>query len=191
MIEQLRQYLAALKIKYIPINGFIPASVVLPIFWFNNEYFILFSKRAETVTYHKGQISFPGGRYENGDASALDTALREFDEELGIQRKDIVILGQLDDCITTVSSYVISVFVGLIPYPYNFKIATDEIERIFKVPVSLLLDKKYQFEKPEILSSRVRPVFRFGDQVIWGATARILTQFLGIWEELSNLTKQC
>jgi len=190
MIEQLRQHFAALTKKCISDASRTPSAVILPVYYFRDEYYILFIKRTETVRDHKGQISFPGGRYETPDKTMLHTALRECTEEIGVPADKIDILGELDECATSSSNYIISAYAGLIPYPYDFKIDRDEIDRIIKVPVAVLLDKKYQRANPEILAGQIPPVYRYGNEVIWGATAQILNQFLGIWVDVNSKLKK-
>ncbi len=164
----------------------VPAGVVLPLFFKNNNWWILFIKRTETVKYHKGQISFPGGRREPVDKTMLDTALRELNEEIGVVPEKVEILGELDDSFTVTSNYLISTFVGIIPYPYDFKIDPREIAYTFEVPVSALLTESF-FREEMRDTGAVNSVvyfYDYEDKVIWGATARILKQFLDIWKSL-------
>lgn len=156
----------------------IPAAVLLPIFTRDGEDHILFTKRTETVDAHKGQISFPGGRQEPGE-DLLHTALREAHEEIGLDPKVVEILGELDQEKTYVSNFVISSFVGHIPYPYPFKVNRREVQALIKVPVSALLDKKNYREEIETAGDkRYRAYFfHYENEVIWGATARILKRF--------------
>ncbi len=105
-----------------------------------SEYRILFTKRTDTVDAHKGQISFPGGKIEDEDASPLETALREVDEEIGLSRKDVTVLGQMDDARTLSSNYIVHPFVGLIPYPYDFKTSVPGSQReLIEVPFHVFL----------------------------------------------------
>ena len=161
-----------------------PSAVILPVFFKDGEYYILFIKRAQTVKDHKGQISFPGGRRELEDETMLDTALRECEEEIGLPRDKVEIIGALDDCVTLITRYLIATFVGLIPYPYDFKLDRNEIESIIEIPISALYRVKTGPEKTETGS----PEFRYNGEVIWGATGIILSQLLDIWSEINMST---
>ena len=129
---------------------------------------------------HKGQLSFPGGAWDKGDEDLLATAFRESFEEIGLRPEDIELLGELDDVETLVSNFVITPFVAAIPYPYEFKINQREVEELVEVPLSVFLDQNNFSE--ELLQGKGETVvsysYRYKDHVIWGATARILKQFL-------------
>ena len=187
MKEELRQFLYQRYVKHISGTKRVPAAVVLPLFLKNGEYWILFIKRTETVKYHKGQISFPGGRRETKDLNLRDTALRELHEEIGVPPDNVELLGELDNCVTVTSNYLISTFVGVIPYPFNFKPDPKEIAFIIEIPVSALLDKSCLREEVSKSGKTENTVYYFNyeDKVIWGATARILKQFLEIWSLIS------
>lgn len=159
-----------------------PAAVLLPLYEKGGEYYILFTKRTEKMQYHKGQISFPGGARHEEDQSLEDTALRETFEEIGVYPQDVEILGQLDSMATISSSFLIAPFVGLIPYPYKFVINPDEIEELVEVPISSLLDKNNYREELQIHQGKSYWVYfyQYQGKVIWGATARILKQFLDL-----------
>jgi 8-oxo-dGTP pyrophosphatase MutT (NUDIX family) len=111
-----------------------PAAVLIPILKDEGEYKILFTKRTNRVDAHKGQISFPGGRVDREDPSVEVTALREAEEEIGLKRTDVELLGRLDDASTIVSNYTVHPFVGLIPYPYPFVLSPEEVDRMLLVP---------------------------------------------------------
>lgn len=160
-----------------------PSAVLVPIFYKQGEYYILFTQRTETVKVHKGQISFPGGAREKKDETLFDTALRECTEEIGLAAEAVELLGEMDDFLTVGSNYVISPFVAAIPWPYQFETDPVEVARIIEVPISALLAKDCRREGTEILDDRVITAYfyHYREHVIWGATARILNRFLGIW----------
>ncbi|MCX6012475.1 MAG: CoA pyrophosphatase [Chloroflexi bacterium] len=157
------------------------AGVLIPLFIKDGEYHILLTKRTDRVKYHKSEISFPGGVYEPGDGGLMNTALRETFEEIGVLPSDIEILGEVDD-LATISNYAITPYVGIIPYPYSFKLSKFEIEKLIEVPIRALLDKNNVSK--ELLDYNgnpfVSPVYDFEENRIWGATARILNQFLNL-----------
>ena len=160
----------------------VPAAVLLPLYHKEGEYYILFTKRTEKVEYHKGQICFPGGARHPEDRSLADTALRETFEEIGVRPEDVEILGELDDMATITTNFLITPFVALIPYPYEFVVSSDEIEELIEVPIAALLDKGCYHEEFHVHQGRPHwgCSYRYKDEVIWGATARILKQFLDL-----------
>jgi 8-oxo-dGTP pyrophosphatase MutT (NUDIX family) len=161
----------------------IQAAVLIPLFNENGEYKILFTKRTDTVENHKGQISFPGGTVEKGDSTLLETALREAHEEIGLLQRDVEILGQIDDATTVVSNFIVHPFVGLIPYPYHFRINSVEVERLIQVPFNIFLsdDPKYKRNSAQFEGiTYSTPAYLYHGDLIWGATARILENFMGI-----------
>jgi len=148
------------------------SAVLMPIFHNQGQYHVLFTERSDEVVFHKGQVCFPGGTQEASDSSLLQTALREAEEEIGLEAKDIEILGELDDMLTFVTNYVISPFVAFIPHPHSLKTNGREVKGAFSVPLSFLMDEA-NF-KPESYS------YEYEGHIIWGATARILRQFINL-----------
>jgi 8-oxo-dGTP pyrophosphatase MutT (NUDIX family) len=160
----------------------VPSAVLLLLFQIEKAYHILFTKRSNKVAFHKGEVSFPGGAVDPGDCDLLHTALRESNEEVGIKSDDVRILGRLDDMLTTTTGFVITPYVGVIPYPYPFQVNSDEIAKLIFVPLQML-EERFRCDKPAGNSgkdSSSDPSFHYQDDVIWGATARILRQFMDL-----------
>lgn len=157
-----------------------PAAILLPVFKKGGKYHLLFTKRTEAVEYHKGQICFPGGAQNKGDVDPKQTALRETYEEIGVRPEDVEILGMLDKMGTVTSNFLITPFVGIIPYPYKFKINKDEIEELIGIPLSALANKKNYREDTYVIDgvACTGSIFEYKGKTIWGATARILKQFI-------------
>ena len=188
----MKQTLAQRQKSHIVDTSRVPSAVLIPIYYKQGEYHILFTKRTEKVKHHKGQISFPGGAYEEKDGTLLNTALRECAEEIGLPAEAVEPLGELDDFLTISSSYIISPFVSVIPWPYPLKVDPKEVEEIVEVPISALLDKSYLRRGTDTLEGQVITTYfyHYHEKVIWGATARILNQFLDIWTEVMNETSE-
>ncbi len=188
MIHRLKELLSRRQKQHIDNASLVPAAVLVPIYCKRGQYHILLTKRTETVKTHKGQISFPGGVYEEQDRTLVNTALRESTEEIGLMAEDAEILGELDDGISIESNYSISPFVGLIPWPYQFKLNEEETEEIIEVPISILLDKNYSRQKIKTLDGKEVTSYSYNYQgkIIWGATARILNQFLDIFAQATQ-----
>jgi len=184
--EELEKILVQRKKRYINDTGRIPSAVLVPLYEKHGHHYIVFVRRTETVKDHKGQISFPGGARDNSDRTLLHTALRESREEIGLKTKDIEVLGELDDELTTTSNYIVTPFVAMIPWPYRFKKNKEEVAEIIDAPVEALMEKGRRKEASEI--SDGRPIesytYNYRGTVIWGATARILKKLLDIIGEI-------
>ncbi len=181
LIQQLRNILSSRRRKVINHLPFSHAAVLVPLFQKDGECHLLFTKRSHQVKYHKGEISFPGGVVDEEDRELVHTALREAYEEIGLQEKDVQIIGMLDD-IVTVTEFIVTPIVGFFPYPYLFRVSPVEIAELIEVPIPLLL-KRDSFSEREIFRMGRKEwvyAYQYGDHIIWGATARILKQFLDL-----------
>ena len=156
----------------------IPAGVLVLLFDKNGEYWVILNKRTQKVEHHKGEICFPGGRKDRLDKDLTETALRETWEEMGISPGSISVLGVLGKTETT-TGYQITPTVGLISYPYQFNIQNDEVEEIIEMPLSTLFSDDSKRDEAKILEGEVimQPAFHYEDNMIFGATARILNSF--------------
>src|SRR5512136_551526 len=133
MITRLKALLAARPVRRVTNPDRISSAVLIPVYWRENEFYLAFIQRTNRVSTHKGQISFPGGSRDPQDESLADTALRECAEEIGVAPESVELIGELDDFPTHVSHYIISPFVGVIPWPYPFKTDAWETEEIIEV----------------------------------------------------------
>ena len=167
------------------------AAVLVPLFWKAERLHLLFTKRTDTVSTHKGQISFPGGRREPADENLLQTALRESWEEIGLRPDDVRVLGALDDTVT-LKNVRITPYVGLIPADYTFAVHPDEVAYLIEVPVAEFLDPdRLRAEDLPHPDGHTRTVYFYdvGEEVIWGATARIVKEWLDAMETLRRQGK--
>jgi 8-oxo-dGTP pyrophosphatase MutT (NUDIX family) len=182
MLKKLKKALSRRQKQGITDAGRIPSAVLLPVYCKQGQYHLLFTRRTETVKYHKGQISFPGGAYERADDTLFDTALREGAEEIGLAADGVELLGELDDTVTSTSSYIISPFVVAIPWPYSLKVNRSEIDEIIEVPIPALMDENCLRRGTELIDGKevTSYFYNYRGKVIWGATARILHQFLQV-----------
>ena len=155
------------------------AAVLIPIVG-EPEPTLLFTVRTETLPSHKGQISFPGGSIDPDDASAEDAALREAQEELGIDPNVVRVLGRLDSVPTFVSGYVIHPIVGWIDELPELTPSSAEVAAVLQVPLAELSDD-IRAEPGTAHGGRTYPTesWVWQDRVIWGATARVIRLFLG------------
>ena len=155
--------------------------MLIPIFYKNGEPYLLLTLRTETVASHKGQISFPGGTRDDGDRDLLTTALRETFEEVGIRPEDVEVLGELDDLLA-VTNFVVTPFVGVFPYPYDFKVSTEEIAELIEIPLSFFADPRNRRVEERLYRGRMVTVYfyDYGKYTVWGVTARILKGFVDL-----------
>ncbi|HMK76121.1 MAG TPA: CoA pyrophosphatase [Thermodesulfobacteriota bacterium] len=180
-IDHIRTTLSSRQRTVIEHLPFSHAAVLVPLFKKGENCYLLFTKRSDEVKYHKGEISFPGGVVDEDDLELINTALREAHEEIGLRESDVQIIGILDD-IVTITEFIVTPIVGLFPYPYPFKVSEKEISELIEVPLSHLLDGN-SFGEREIFRGGQKELvytYQYGKHTIWGATARILKQFLDL-----------
>jgi 8-oxo-dGTP pyrophosphatase MutT (NUDIX family) len=185
-LDRLRETLARrVRVEVDAGPPLIRAGVLVPLLPGGDGIELLFTRRTETVLTHKGQISFPGGQREEGDDTLVETALRETSEEIGLEPHSVDVLGELDDVFTAVSGFVITPVVGWISEdPGPLRVAPTEVERLIRVPLRRLLDPDVHTSEDRVFNGESHTIhyFRVGDDVIWGATGRILHQFLNVWQ---------
>jgi 8-oxo-dGTP pyrophosphatase MutT (NUDIX family) len=160
-----------------------PAAVLVPLYQAGGAWHVLFTQRTYLVETHKGQVSFPGGRVDPEDVDAVATALREAEEEIGLKREDVTVLGQLDELLT-VTQYRITPIVGVFPWPYPFVLSEAELSAVFGVPLAWLADPQnleIRYREPMVSGPKV-PVYylHYENYIIWGATARMLMNLLDV-----------
>ena len=155
------------------------AAVLLVVVHAAGEAALLFEKRSRTVERHRGQISLPGGAVEPGE-TLLQAALRETSEEIGVRAHDIRVLGELGDEEAVVSGFALTPFVATIPYPYALKVSRAEVEAVIEVPIRVLLDPRNVRTETWDRGGTPRLVhfYAVGDELVWGATGRVVAQFL-------------
>jgi 8-oxo-dGTP pyrophosphatase MutT (NUDIX family) len=164
------------------VDGSVPAAVLLPLFEADGEASIVLIKRPETMASHRGEIAFPGGKFEAGvDADLRATALREAHEEIGLVPGDVEIVSRLDGIGTVATRFTIAPFVGFLPGRPELRPSPSEVVRVLEVPLSELLDPDVYREERWDTHTMDFDVhfFDLDDETVWGATARILTDFLG------------
>ncbi|PYN82091.1 MAG: CoA pyrophosphatase [Candidatus Rokuibacteriota bacterium] len=181
LVALTRTRLAGRERRVVPPGPLVRAAVLVPLVD-RGEPHLVFAKRTETVGAHRGQISFPGGTVDPGDASFLEAALRECEEEIGLPRAAVEPLGALDDTETFATHFVITPWIGVVRTPVAWRPDGEEIERVIEVPFAALFGpgglRVEEWERNGV----VRPVYFFdyrGD-TIWGATARIVKHYLDL-----------
>jgi 8-oxo-dGTP pyrophosphatase MutT (NUDIX family) len=153
------------------------AAVLVPIVQRPEGLTVLLTQRTAHLNKHPGQISFPGGSAEELDSSPIETALRETEEEIGLARRHVEIIGVLPDHITA-SSYLVTPVVGLLTPPFELIAESNEVAEIFEVPLGFLMNganhQRMSFELPEGAGRRSFYAMPFERFFIWGATAGML-----------------
>lgn len=157
-------------------NSIKHSSVLLLLFSEDDDLYVILTKRPEHMKHHAGQIALPGGRIEKGE-TALETALRETWEEIGISSDKIEILGSLSELYVQVSRFQIHPFVGWLNKIPEFVINKNEVEKTIYFPLKLITDSFNEVELNTISGHLKVPCVLFDGEIIWGATAMILSEF--------------
>lgn len=157
-----------------------PAAILMPLLVQEGRWHLLFTHRSENLVEHRGQISFPGGAWEKNDPNMQFTALRETREEIGIAPKDVEVYGDLG-VMPIVTGYMVSMFVGQIPWPYPLTPNPDEVESAFICPLLWLADPDHRTIKYRSYAGREFPIIffdQFEGYTLWGATAQMTINLL-------------
>lgn len=167
------------SVKYfIPPDNIVLSAVLILLFPIREDIHFFLTKRTDTVQYHKGQISLPGGAKEEGE-ELIGTALRETDEEIGISPDSIQIIGQLTPLLVPVTGFQIHPFIGF--SEHKPETATDpmEVESVFSVSIhSLVHQKTHQLEERTLRGHLYQvPYYHLNNKKVWGATSMILSEF--------------
>ena len=160
--------------QFFPENP-VPAAVLVPLIDRSEGLSILLTRRASNLKNHAGQISFPGGRIESYDADPRSAALREAEEEIGLSRSQVEVLGYLPDHLV-ISGFRITPVVGLVSAQCALALDATEVDEVFEVPLSFVLDARNHVQRVRHFEGEDIPFtdFPFGPHNIWGATAGML-----------------
>lgn len=178
--DRIRHLLAHTAARTLDINGFRHAAVLVPFIQRGGNVSLLFTLRSHKLPLHAGQISFPGGQPEHGEEHAREIALRESQEELGIDPAAVAVLGHLDD-VATPSGFLITPVVGWLHEPAPFRPDTREVDEFFEVALAELEDPAC-FHDAGVAEHDGRsyhlPEYHVAGRVVWGATARMVADLL-------------
>lgn len=167
-----------------PMRPLKPAAVLVPLVDRADGFTVLFTRRTAHLAHHAGQISFPGGHIEADDGSAETTALRETEEEVGLHRSSVAVIGHLDTYITR-TGFVIVPVVAVIDPPFDLAPDPHEVAEVFEVPLAFLLDPDNHHRCSAEFEGQTRHFYAmpFGQYFIWGATAGMLVNLCQILSE--------
>ena len=156
-----------------------PAAVLIPLIERPTGYTVLLTQRTAHLAHHPGQISFPGGRVEAEDTGPIDTALREAEEEIGLQRQHVVEIAGFLDLYQTVTGFLITPVVGFVTPPFTLTLDAFEVAEAFEVPLTFILEPKHHERHSMMYKGQQRSfyVIPFENRYIWGATAAMLVGF--------------
>jgi 8-oxo-dGTP pyrophosphatase MutT (NUDIX family) len=176
--EELRKRLGARASRDLGQTGLRHSAVMMLIMNKGGAPFVVLTRRTDTVSAHKGQVSFPGGAVDAEDGDFLSAAYRETAEEIGVDRDAIEYIGQFDDYIS-ISGYHVTCFIGAVEYPCRYTPDSRETESVFEAPLSMFVNQ--DFDRTEIVNylGKEYRIFYYLHEgyLIWGLTARILTDF--------------
>ncbi len=169
----------------VPVTVLREAAVLVPIVERPEGLTMMLTQRTDHLDHHPGQISFPGGHIEDDDASPEDAALREAEEEVGLERTHVEIIGRLDQYVTR-TGFSITPIVGLIDPSHSVSADEFEVADIFEVPLAFLLDANNHRRDSRIYKGTKREFYAmpFGDYYIWGATAGMIRNLYDVLIEV-------
>jgi len=157
-----------------------PAAVIIPLLQNEGDWHVLLTHRSQELVEHRGQVAFPGGARERRDDDLQETALREMYEEIGVAPQDVQVFGHLGD-LPVITGYMVRLFVGQIPWPYDLKINPAEVETVFIVPLKWLADPSHRSVQYRSYAGREFPVIfydLFKGHQLWGASAEMTLELL-------------
>jgi len=164
-----------------PATALTAAAVLVPLVMRPEGLAVLLTQRTQHLAAHAGQISFPGGRQEESDAGSVDAALRETEEEVGLPRDHIEVVGRLDTYITS-TGFEVTPVVGLVRTPYPTRLDPFEVVEIFEVPLAFIIDPANRQRQSREFNGRRRTfyVVPYENRYIWGATAGMLVNLVEV-----------
>lgn len=176
--KHIKEQLSSREKRIIDYPEYRKAAVMILFMENNGSPHVLLTQRTDRVSTHKGQVSFPGGGYDSTDRDFLETALRETKEEVGINPESIELLGEFDEYMS-ISGFHVHVFAGALNMVQEYNMCRDEIDCILEVPFSLFCREKYSSHEQIHFNGMDYELYyyNYGSSVIWGMTARILTDF--------------
>ena len=156
------------------------AAVIIPMLESDGHWHVLLTQRSQELVEHRGQVAYPGGAREHQDENLQVTALREMYEEVGVIPRDVTVFGHLGD-MPIITGYMVRLFVGQIPWPYDLEINYNEVESAFIVPVKWLADPDHRTIQYRSYAGREIPVIffdHFEGYQLWGASAEMTLALL-------------
>ena len=156
------------------------AAVIIPMLESDGHWHVLLTQRSQELVEHRGQVAYPGGAREHQDENLQVTALREMYEEVGVNPRDVTVFGHLGD-MPIITGYMVRLFVGQIPWPYDLEINYNEVESAFIVPLKWLADPDHRTIQYRSYAGREIPVIffdHFEGYQLWGASAEMTLALL-------------
>ena len=165
--------------KFKPPAPWKPASVLVPVVIHPSETSVLMTRRTDGLLDHAGQVSFPGGSREAMDQDTVETALRETEEEIGLQRRYVETIGFLEGCLT-ITGFAVTPVVGLVIPEFRLSPDPQEVAEVFQVPLAYLRDPANRQRRQRLVGDQLVEYYQFEHRghVIWGATARMLVDLI-------------
>ena len=171
----------AIKEPQRPSVGYKKAAVLIPFVCDNGKWSLLYTLRSENLNKHSGQVSFPGGAMDPTDHSIIRTALRESNEEIGLQSDSIKIIGQMPDFLTN-TDFIITPIVVSLDWPINLNISKNEVSKVFTIPVQWLRNQENWEERlythPSGWHGSVIFYKHYDGELLWGISAKITVELL-------------
>jgi 8-oxo-dGTP pyrophosphatase MutT (NUDIX family) len=171
--------------EYLPIGGLHHAAVLVPLHERDGALHVLMTRRPDNMRTHPGQISFPGGRMDP-EEDHLEAALREAQEEIGLEPARADVLGRLSEAVVLTSPFRLTPWVASVPYPYPYVAAPGEVAEILHLPLAALAAPGVHHKEAREAYGMWHEVhfFALGKVKLWGATAQVLAELISVWRRL-------
>ncbi len=183
--EMLRMIFKTVKISdFKPPEDVKESAVIVPFLELNKTWHLIFEKKVKDNSKHAGQVAFPGGSKDKEDKNLIETAIRETCEEIDVCKDELEILGKIKPTITLKTNFIIYPFAAIVKKYPPYKINKSEVEKLIFVPLEYLI-KSYPFPRKSYMFNGKKIetlIIEFEGETIWGATARILNNFITLFK---------
>jgi len=164
-----------------------PSAVLISIFKEAQDWFLILIKRSSDGGVHSNQMAFPGGKYEKTDANVQYTALRETEEEIGISTNNVSVIRQLSTMYILISGFKVFPFIGILNSKPQISLNNAEVEDIYYIPIKDFSRKNIKRKKISVRGNQIfTPYYHIQNQIVWGATAMIISEFIELISENSE-----
>ena len=186
--NRLASHLQAFPKTTIPVGSLRPAAVLVPLYQRDGRDYLLFTERTAHLEHHAGEISFPGGGYDAGDADLSMTALRETEEEIGVLRNSVKVIGQLSQLYIPPSNFNVQPVIAYTNNIPDFILEENEVDSVLEIDIEDFVNKQNIQHKKVLTRNNLRVsviCYFIQNEIIWGASAMIISEFVEVLKKIN------